>query len=96
MEKSFNIIKILKVKKLSISPCNVYDLTSNKYSNFTVESGIVVHNSKDMSDAVCGSVYNTITNMAKYRANLSVSDYSNILSSFNKPNNIYEMITKLK
>lgn len=38
----------------------VYDLEVDEWNNFTLNSGVVVHNSKDLSDAVCGAIYNSI------------------------------------
>ncbi len=35
----------------------MYDISSSVFENFTLASGVVVHNSKDISDAVCRVVY---------------------------------------
>ena len=37
---------------------DVYDITVPKYNNFTIGCGVVVHNSKDISDAVAGCIWN--------------------------------------
>ena len=39
---------------------NVYDLTVPETENFALSSGVFVHNSKDVADAVCGAVYNAM------------------------------------
>lgn len=36
---------------------DVYDITVKDNHNFALNAGVFVHNSKDVSDAVCGSVY---------------------------------------
>jgi hypothetical protein len=35
----------------------VYDLEVEEFSNFSLSSGVIVHNSKDVVDAVAGSVF---------------------------------------
>lgn len=44
----------------------VYDITTSKYQNFSVEKGCIVHNSKDCSDAVAGSVYSAFNDFVKF------------------------------
>lgn len=87
--------RIKAIKRVHLdTPVPVYDLTSNKFENFSIESGVIVHNSKDAADAVCGSVYQAINKMSKYNANLAPEDYVDMLNHINKPSNIYEAITK--
>lgn len=58
---------ILKRVLVNLSdPIPVYDLTSDAHHNFTIENGCVVHNSKDMSDAVAGSIWTAYQNYTKY------------------------------
>ena len=42
------------------SGCNepVYDLEIEDNHNFALGSGVIVHNSKDLSDSLCGAIYN--------------------------------------
>ena len=53
-----------KVKDIEIiyldKPEPVYDITVDETSNFALTDGIFVHNSKDLADAVCGSVANAL------------------------------------
>lgn len=42
-------------------PVPVYDLEVDEWSNFALCAGVFVHNSKDVSDALCGAVYNAVT-----------------------------------
>lgn len=42
------------------NPIPVYDLEVDKWSNFALESGVFVHNSKDIADALAGSVVRAI------------------------------------
>jgi len=37
-------------------PVPVYDLSVEKWSNFSLSAGVVVHNSKDVADTICGAV----------------------------------------
>jgi hypothetical protein len=46
-------IEIIKLKE----PVDVYDITVPDYNNFALESGIIVHNSKDKADSVCRIVW---------------------------------------
>jgi hypothetical protein len=39
-------------------PCRVYDLEIEDNHNFALAAGVFVHNSKDLSDAVAGWVWN--------------------------------------
>ena len=43
-------------------PVPVYDLEVDDYHNFALSGGVFVHNSKDLSDAVAGAVYNAVAN----------------------------------
>lgn len=39
-------------------PIPVYDITVPDYNNFMLDCGVIVHNSKDIADAVAGSIWN--------------------------------------
>ncbi len=39
-------------------PVPVYDLEVDEWNNFALSVGVFVHNSKDVSDSVCGAVWN--------------------------------------
>ena len=62
-------IKLLDLVKGSVMVANVsrvtlsehlpvYDLEVPKYHNFVLANGLIVHNSKDESDSLCGAVFN--------------------------------------
>jgi hypothetical protein len=46
------------------TPVAVYDLSVDGWSNFALACGVFVHNSKDVSDAVCGMVWGIVTSKA--------------------------------
>ena len=48
--------RVLSVRSL---PCreDVWDITVDRTHNFALANGIIVHNSKDVADALCGCVY---------------------------------------
>ncbi|WP_300924746.1 hypothetical protein [uncultured Clostridium sp.] len=49
--------KVKSIRYLN-EKADVYDLTIQDNHNFALACGIFVHNSKDMSDAICGSIFN--------------------------------------
>jgi hypothetical protein len=52
-------------KVVSVTPAgrsDVYDLTVDETSNFALEAGVFVHNSKDIADAFAATVYYLATN----------------------------------
>jgi len=51
--------RILSIKKLNYTE-DVYDITVKEHHNFALSSGIFVHNSKDVADAVCGAVFSCV------------------------------------
>lgn len=53
-----NLIKgIRSVTKISVEPTPVYDIEMDTIPNFALQSGIFVHNSKDMADSFAGSIW---------------------------------------
>lgn len=58
-------MKLLKKSIVRLSnPVKVYDLeVDSEVHNFSLSNGVVVHNSKDVSDSVCGAVYNLYQNL---------------------------------
>ena len=65
------MIKIKSVKLIQLSnPVEVYDITT-KNSTFCLTGGEVVHNSKDVSDAVAGAIYNLSLMKSSYQINSS-------------------------
>lgn len=60
-------MKLLKKSIINLdNPISVYDIEVNSInSNFCLSNGVVVHNSKDIWDAVCGVVFNLYQNLDK-------------------------------
>ena len=53
-----NLIKgIRSVTKIKVEPTPVYDIEMDIIPNFALQSGIFVHNSKDMADSFAGSIW---------------------------------------
>ena len=57
------------------SPIPVYDLEVDIWDNFALQAGIIVHNSKDLSDATCGAIYNAISLTPKGDGEVKVYSY---------------------
>lgn len=53
--------KIVSIERIH-QPCRVYDLEIEDNHNFALSAGVIVHNSKDISDSICGSLYNAFLN----------------------------------
>lgn len=88
-------MNILKVKSLKIIKCDkvpVYDLECPKNSNFVLESGAVVHNSKDIADSVAGSIYQCFVKADKYMAAVKSEEYMDYIESQTSPKNAYHEI----
>lgn len=62
-------------------PCRVFDLEIEDNHNFALAAGVFVHNSKDLSDALCGSVWNLVEN--QIRPTPSVKSVSSVIASVN-------------
>ena len=60
-------IKSSKLIKLS-EKVPVYDIEVSETSNFKLAAGVVVHNSKDISDALIGSIYSCQENSTYSKA----------------------------
>lgn len=52
--------------------------------------------SKDLADALCGSVFQAMSKMDKYRANIKPSDYLEALDKMSAPTNVYEKFMRKK
>jgi hypothetical protein len=50
---------------------DVWDIEVDHYHNFALTSGIFVHNSKDVTDAVAGVVHMLTHKIAHYRKSIS-------------------------
>lgn len=81
--------KIVDIKVLYLNePEPVYDITVDETSNFALQSGIFVHNSKDLSDAVCGSVANAL----EYPAVEEIQRENDIDYFLDKDNSLFDNI----
>ena len=58
--KNHKVVNIEKIRFSKITP--VYDLTIEDNPNFALTAGVFVHNSKDIADAVIGSVWSCMEN----------------------------------
>jgi len=51
-------MKLIEKSLIMCNPTPVYDLeTVSENHNFCLANGVVVHNSKDIADAVCGGIF---------------------------------------
>ena len=57
--------RVRKITKKKVPTTKVYDLEVPKYSNFMLANGMIVHNSKDISDGVTGALYGATTNSSE-------------------------------
>lgn len=84
--------KIKSIEFIDDVEVDVYDLTIKDNHNFAVSAGVIVHNSKDSADAVCGATYN-----ASQHAEEFAFDFGESLDTIAKTNivnsNIRQQIT---
>lgn len=72
-------MKIKKIRKISLEKeVPLYDLSMPDTHNFCLKGGEVVHNSKDVSDAVAGTIYVLSKRKSTYK-------------KLDKPKQLYEM-----
>ena len=67
--------KVVKVRCIE-EVADVYDITVEDNHNFALSCGIFVHNSKDISDSICGSLWNASQHAEEY-----AFDYGETLST---------------
>lgn len=81
--------RVRKVTKRKVPTTKVYDLEVPKYSNFMLANGIVVHNSKDISDGVCGALWGAVTDTKQNDiAEILYSNQQEILSDNDVSSNV--------
>lgn len=73
LSKSCGYIRVTSSECFQCFSTEVYDLTCNANSNFCLGNTSVVHNSKDISDATCGSIYSCYQNLELAQQIASVS-----------------------
>ncbi len=60
-------MKVLSVKRITTNtPVDVYDISVPGLENFCLANGVVVHNSKDCADAMCGAYHTLLTRSASW------------------------------
>ena len=91
--KSFNNAVILDTQISKVSPTQVYDMEVPYFSNYIIEPGVVVHNSKDICDAWCGSVWNALTQSVDEVPNTSLSSFTDTVN-VNKEDSEWKPITE--
>lgn len=82
--------RVSKIERIELDEeVPVYDIEVPKNNNFTLSNGIVVHNSKDVSDAVAGAVANALEEeLVESSGN---SDDSGIIAEVNRSSGNNEM-----
>lgn len=74
--------KIKSIKRISLdSPTPVYDLEIKEGNNFCLANGVVVHNSKDIADALCGSLWSCLQFQRQGKAMVSTGDINKLLDA---------------
>ena len=53
-----NYATVEKIEIVEVNQVPVYDIEVPIYNNFILANGLVVHNSKDESDSLCGAIFN--------------------------------------
>lgn len=79
------------------TPIPVYDIEVPETSNFTLSSGVIVHNSKDISDGLAGALYNASMHESEFTFHLT-EDAGTIMdanSGSNVQNDREDLLNKL-
>ena len=88
--------RIISKQNIRVPRQPVYDLTSPAHSNFGVGvSCCIVHNSKDLADAVTGSIWNAMKNMDTDMALLTPDTYEKVFDGLEGKKSIYDQISSL-
>jgi hypothetical protein len=78
--KSIEPLKLVDIKEVNLTiAMPVYDLEVSKNSNFLLSNGAVVHNSKDLTDALAGSLWACYNNNVEMDTLPPVSSYLELL-----------------
>lgn len=72
---------------------DVYDITVEDNHNFALDSGVFVHNSKDLADALCGAVYNASQHAEEFAFDFGENIDTIIDTNSNKQTEVREQIT---
>ena len=88
---------VVQKKEVISRTCDVYDLEIENNHNFSLESGIFVHNSKDLSDACAGSIYCAVEYNKKFKNKLFSNGgylFTDVLLGANNKNESLEDMIK--
>lgn len=83
-EVSYESIESISIRKLNKN-IPVYDIEVPQYHNFVLESGLVIHNSKDLSDAVTGALYNALSQKEDIINRMYAANDVNMIIDTNQP-----------
>lgn len=89
--------KVKSVSTINLDmPIPVYDITVPETNNFALAAGVFVHNSKDLSDAVCGSVADALESEEIYNMQRANDlDYF-LIDQDNNVDNSYNLLNGFK
>lgn len=88
-------MKLKSINRVKLdTPIPVYDLEVQRNSNFCLSNGIVIHNSKDIADAVAGSLYQAYMNKDIYMSIALSKDYINELKRQTGAMGAYDKIAR--
>lgn len=88
--------KLISKRAIKTPAIPVYDLTSSRHSNFGIGiSCTIVHNSKDLADAVTGSIWNAFKNMENDMALVTAKTYQNVFDGLEGKRSIYDRISEI-
>ena len=63
--------KVVSIERVTLPvPLPVYDLEVDDWSNFLLHAGVIVHNSKDLADGVCGVISSASEHAGNDKPNL--------------------------
>lgn len=84
-------VKVKEVTKIKVDNLPVYDIEVPNLENFMLDNNLIVHNSKDLSDAVVGSCYNAITSPEATELSQSYSMNYEYIDTNNKSSIVDDM-----
>ena len=89
-------VKVKEVTKIKVDNLPVYDIEVPNLENFMLDNNLIVHNSKDLSDAVVGSCYNAITSPEATELSQSYSMNYEYIDTNNKSSIVDDMKSQVE
>lgn len=89
-------VKVKEVIKIEVDNLPVYDIEVPNLENFMLDNNLIVHNSKDLSDAVVGSCYNAITSPEATELSQSYSMNYEYIDTNNKSSIVGDMKSQVE